>query len=51
VVISTGRALVGPSADPVKLGPGDYMTYPGDAPHVFEALAEGTTAVIVSEQR
>jgi len=51
VVISTGRALVGPSAGPVELGPGDYMTYPGDAPHVFEALEKGTTAVIVSEQR
>ncbi|MGH1562975.1 helix-turn-helix domain-containing protein [Mumia sp. DW29H23] len=51
VVISTGRALVGPSEEPVELGPGDYMTYPGDAPHVFEALEVGTTAVSISEQR
>lgn len=49
VIIGTGRALVGPADDPVELGPGDYVTYPGDAPHVFSALEPGTTAVIVME--
>ncbi len=48
-VIGAGRALVGPADDPVELGPGDYVTYPGDAPHVFEALEAGTTAVMVLE--
>lgn len=51
VVVSAGRARVGPADDPVELGPGDYMVYPGDAPHVFEALEPATTAVVVSEQR
>ncbi|MFD1827803.1 helix-turn-helix domain-containing protein [Mumia zhuanghuii] len=51
VVLSSGRALVGPSTEPVELGPGDYVMYPGDAPHVFEALEVGTTAVVLSEQR
>src|ERR1700722_18904458 len=38
VVISAGRALVGVAAEPVELGPGDYICYPGDVPHVFEAV-------------
>lgn len=49
VVLSSGRALVGPAEEPVELGPGDYMAYPGDHPHVFEALEPGTAAVFVSE--
>jgi len=48
-IIGTGRALVGLVDDPVELGPGDYICYPGDAPHVFRALEPGTTAVIVME--
>jgi transcriptional regulator with XRE-family HTH domain len=49
IVMSTGRARVGVTDDPVELGPGDYIAYPGDQPHVFEALEPDTTAVIVSE--
>jgi transcriptional regulator with XRE-family HTH domain len=49
VVVVSGRASLGPRDAPVELGPGDYVSYPGDAPHVFEALAADTTAVMVSE--
>ncbi|HEX6421272.1 MAG TPA: XRE family transcriptional regulator, partial [Acidimicrobiales bacterium] len=49
VVIGTGRALVGLADDPVEVGPGDYVAYPGDVAHVFEALQPGTSAVLVSE--
>ncbi len=49
VMLSAGRALVGVAGEPVELGPGDYICYPGDIPHVFEALAPGTLAVLVSE--
>src|SRR5271165_752910 len=49
VVLSTGRALVGPSDDPVELSPGDYVLYRGDVPHVFAALEPDTTAVLASE--
>ena len=48
-VLSTGRALVGPVDEPVELGPGDYIAYPGDAPHIFKTLEPDTTAVIVME--
>lgn len=50
LVISTGRALAGPVEEPVELGPGDYITYPGDMPHIFEALAPDTNAVIIMER-
>jgi quercetin dioxygenase-like cupin family protein len=49
VVIGAGRALVGVAGETTELGPGDYIRYPGDVPHVFEALAPRTQAVLVSE--
>lgn len=49
VVLSRGRALVGPIDEPVELGPGDYLAYPGDLPHLFQALEPDTHAVMISE--
>jgi transcriptional regulator with XRE-family HTH domain len=51
LVLSAGRALAGPSDDPVELHPGDYMSYPGDEHHLFKALEPDTFGVIVIEQR
>ena len=48
-MLSTGRALVGPADQPAELGPGDYISYPGDAPHIFRALAPDTAAVMIME--
>jgi transcriptional regulator with XRE-family HTH domain len=47
--LGTGRVKAGPEGETVELGPGDYLRYPGDVPHIFEALAPGTSAVIVME--
>ena len=44
LVVGTGRMLAGPAGAPVELGPGDYLVYPGDVPHVFEALEPRTLA-------
>ncbi|MBO0806670.1 MAG: helix-turn-helix domain-containing protein [Nocardiopsaceae bacterium] len=49
LILCTGRALAGPEDEAVGLGPGDYLLYPGDVPHVFDALEPDTTAVIVME--
>ncbi|WBB67178.1 XRE family transcriptional regulator [Micromonospora sp. WMMD812] len=49
VVVAAGRLRVGPEEDLVELGPGDYATFPGDAPHRYEALLPGTFAVLVME--
>lgn len=51
MILSAGQAHVGPSDSPVLLNPGDYLTYPGDAAHVFEATMPGTSAVLISELR
>ncbi|URN01900.1 hypothetical protein LUW76_04410 [Actinomadura madurae] len=39
----------GPRPSRSNWPPGDYITYPGDAPHVFEALAPGTSAIYLME--
>lgn len=49
VVLSTGQALVGDPDSPVTLEPGDYMGYPADVTHLFQALRPGTSAVLVNE--
>jgi transcriptional regulator with XRE-family HTH domain len=49
VVLCAGRARLGLSGEPVEVGPGDYVAYPGDLPHIFEALEPGTFSVMVSE--
>jgi transcriptional regulator with XRE-family HTH domain len=49
VVLASGRALVGVSGEEVELHPGDYIAYPADLPHIFEALAPATRAVLISE--
>lgn len=51
VVLCQGRAEAGPAAAPETLSVGDYLSYPGDAEHVFTALAPGTLAVLISELR
>jgi len=49
LVLAAGRLRAGPSSDPVDLEPGDYLMFPGDIPHRYEALAPGTFAVLVME--
>ncbi|GAA3856165.1 XRE family transcriptional regulator [Saccharothrix violaceirubra] len=49
MVVSTGRVRAGLTDDPVDLGPGDYLVYPGDLPHTAVALAPGTSIVLVME--
>lgn len=51
IILMTGAARIGPADAPVDLSPGDYLSYAGDAPHVFEALQPGTSAVLISELR
>ncbi|OLF14450.1 transcriptional regulator [Actinophytocola xinjiangensis] len=49
VVICSGRARLGPVETPVEAGPGDYVAYPGDVEHIFEALEPDTVVVMLSE--
>ncbi|MHA2790129.1 helix-turn-helix domain-containing protein [Corynebacterium sp. S7] len=49
IVVATGRVLVEVNGQRYELGQGDYLRYPGDLAHTFEALDPGSTAVSVIE--
>jgi transcriptional regulator with XRE-family HTH domain len=49
LVVAAGRVRTGPADEPVELEPGDYVAFAGDVPHVYEALAPGTWAVLTME--
>jgi transcriptional regulator with XRE-family HTH domain len=49
LLVTGGRMRAGPAAQPIELGPGDYVRFAGDAPHLYEALEPGTSAVLVME--
>ncbi|MCP2166615.1 transcriptional regulator, XRE family with cupin sensor [Goodfellowiella coeruleoviolacea] len=49
LIVSTGRVLAGPTDEPVELGPGDYLAYPGDLPHICQGLEPATSAVLVMQ--
>ena len=50
LIVTQGRALIGPTDNPIELAAGDYICYPADQPHVFQALEPDTHAILVSEQ-
>nr|WP_296072811.1 XRE family transcriptional regulator [uncultured Actinoplanes sp.] len=50
IVVGSGRIVAGPAGEAVELGPGDYVTFPGDVPHHYEAL-EDSWAVLIMEHR
>jgi len=49
IVVAAGRLRTGPAGETVDLEPGDYVTFAGDVPHSYEALAPGTFAVLIME--
>lgn len=51
VVITRGKARLGLVSESYELNEGDYISYPGDLPHLFEALQEGTRAMLIYEHR
>ncbi|AGZ40154.1 putative transcriptional regulator [Actinoplanes friuliensis DSM 7358] len=51
LVVAAGRIRTGPSGDEVDLGPGDYVMFPGDVPHRYEALEPGSWAILLMEHR
>jgi transcriptional regulator with XRE-family HTH domain len=48
--LTAGRVRVGPAADPVELGPGDYLRFPGDVPHVYQAIGGPAHGVLLMSQ-
>lgn len=50
IIVTQGRAIVGLTDAPEELGEGDYICYPADRPHIFQALEPDTHALLVAEQ-
>jgi len=49
LILGSGRVLAGPVGEAVELGPGDYLRYPSDVLHVFDAQEPDTTGIIIME--
>lgn len=50
IIVTKGRAKVGLTEAPEELGEGDYICYPADREHIFQALEPDTQALLVAEQ-
>lgn len=51
VIITKGKARLGLASENYELDEGDYISYSGALPHIFEALQGRTSAILVSEYR
>jgi len=49
IVVTEGRVKAGPRGEVVDVGPGDFLSYRGDVPHTYEAMAAGTKFVLVMQ--
>jgi transcriptional regulator with XRE-family HTH domain len=49
LIVTSVRWRAGPVGGEVELGVGDYARFPGDRPHIYEALTPGCSAVLVME--
>lgn len=49
VTVTSGLLRVGPPEAPHELGPGDYLCFPADGPHVYEAVDGPVTSVLMLE--
>jgi transcriptional regulator with XRE-family HTH domain len=47
LLLVEGRLLVGPAAAPVELSAGDFVRFPGDVPHLYQALDGPAAGVLV----
>ncbi|MFC7479683.1 helix-turn-helix domain-containing protein [Luedemannella flava] len=51
VIVGHGAVRVGPVDALIDLSAGDYATFPGDAPHSYEALTPDTWLTLIMEHR
>jgi transcriptional regulator with XRE-family HTH domain len=49
VYVTRGRLRVGPADDPVELEPGELAVFRGDVEHRYDALEDGTRALLLLE--
>jgi len=52
VLVEEGRVRCGPAEAPIELRPGDYASFRGDRPHVYEALdGEARLSIVMVARR
>lgn len=49
VLVISGTLRVGPPDDPYELGPGDYVCFPAQGPHVYETVGGPVASVLLLE--
>lgn len=49
VAVTSGQLRVGPTEAPHELGPGDYVCFPANGPHVYEAVDGPVTSILMLE--
>lgn len=47
VVVTSGELRVGPPDAPYVLGPGDYVCFPADGPHIYETVSGPVVSVLL----
>jgi transcriptional regulator with XRE-family HTH domain len=47
ILLTAGKLRVGPATEPVELEAGDYIRFPGDVPHVYQAVDGPAHGVLV----
>jgi transcriptional regulator with XRE-family HTH domain len=47
ILVTRGPIIIGAAIDPVQLDQGDFVSFPADVPHLYEACADDVEAVIV----
>lgn len=49
LLVTAGRWRSGPAGAEIELALGDYACFPGDQPHIYQALEPGSSAVLLME--
>jgi transcriptional regulator with XRE-family HTH domain len=47
LILTSGRLRAGPAAQPVELWAGDFVRFPGDVPHLYQAIGEPARGILV----
>ncbi|MGH3738424.1 MAG: helix-turn-helix domain-containing protein [Micromonosporaceae bacterium] len=49
VLVTSGKLRVGPRDRPYELGPGDYLCFPAQGPHIYQAIDGPVTSALLLE--
>jgi transcriptional regulator with XRE-family HTH domain len=47
LILTAGRLRVGPAEHPVELSAGDFVRFPGDVPHLYQAIGAPARAILL----